>query len=60
MDMCATFNRLSCYVYIHNGMAIDPMWYGDYFHNGVNITQSVKQMILLTVVAILFAVFVMA
>lgn len=42
MDMCATFNRLSRYVYIHNGMAIDPMWYGDYFHNGVNITQSAK------------------
>jgi len=42
MDMCATFNRLSCYVYIHNGMAIDPMWHGDYFHNGVNITQSAK------------------
>ena len=60
MDMCAVVTCLSCYVYIYDGVAIDPMWYGDYFHNGINFAQSVKQMILLTVIAILFAVFVMA
>ena len=60
MDMCATFNRLSRYVYIHNGMAIDPMWYGDYFHNGIYFASPNKQMIILYVLAILMAVLLFA